>query len=147
MWKIIFIKYLPPARSKLFPKLKVLRTYWNLVQLILWISRSRFWCQKLFLLNTTCYAQIGPKIKSAQNLLKFGTFNISNTAILMLVSKMVFMKYLPGQINVKVKIDLKFKFDISSILILTMRSDKSFIKHLLHVMVKLVSDFEFQSRL
>ena len=65
----------------------------------------------------------------------------------MLVSKMVFMKYLPGQINVKVKIDLKFKFDISSILILTMRSDKSFIKHLLHVMVKLVSDFEFQSRL
>ena len=145
MWKIIFIKYLPPARSKLFPKLKVLRTYWNLVQLILWISRSRFWCQKLFLLNTTCYAQIGPKIKSAQNLLKFGTFNISNMPIWMLVSKMVFMKYLAGQI--KVKVALKFMFDISSNPILTMRSDKSFIEHPLHVMPKLVSDFEFQSRL
>ena len=67
--------------------------------------------------------------------------------ILMLLSKMVFMKYLPGPINLKVKVDLKFLLDISSILILTMRSDKSFIEHLLHVMAKLVSDFEFQSRL
>ena len=52
MWKIIFMKYLPPVRSKLIPKLKVLKIYWNLAQLILRISRSRFWCQKLFLLNT-----------------------------------------------------------------------------------------------
>ena len=67
--------------------------------------------------------------------------------ILMLVSKMVFMKYLLGPGNLEVKIGLKLWLDISSILILTMRSDKSFTEHLLHVMAKLVSDFEFQSRL
>ena len=44
---------------------------------------------------TTCTAQIGPKIKSAQNLLKFGTFNISNMPISTLMSKMIFIKYLP----------------------------------------------------
>ena len=44
---------------------------------------------------TTCTAQIGPKIKSAQNLLKFGTFNISNMSISTLMSKMIFIKYLP----------------------------------------------------
>ena len=38
-------------------------------------------------------------------------------------------------------------FGISNIPVLTMRSDKSFIEHLLHVMPKLVSDLEFQSRL
>ena len=47
----------------------------------------------------------------------------------MLVSKMVFMKYLAGQIKVKVKVALKFMFDISSNPILTMRSDKSFTEH------------------
>ena len=57
------------------------------------------------------------------------------------------MKYLPGQINPKIKITLTVMFDISSIPVLTMRSDKSFIEYLLHVMPKLVSDFEFQSRL
>ena len=67
--------------------------------------------------------------------------------IWILVSKMVFMKYLPGQINPKIKITLTVMFDISSIPVLTMRSDKSFIEYLLHVMPKLVSDFEFQSRL
>ena len=61
--------------------------------------------------------------------------------IRILVSNMVFMKYLPGQINPKIKIALNFMFGISSIPILTMRSDKSFIEHLLHVMPKLVSDF------
>ena len=43
---------------------------------------------------TTCLAQIGPKIKSTQNLLKFGKFNISNMPISILMSKMVFMKYI-----------------------------------------------------
>ena len=121
------------------PKLKVLRIYWNLAQLIFRISRSRFWCQKLFLLNvyhlfgpncsqnekysefietwhiryfkyanldfdvkndfykifTICSAQIVPKIKSTQNLLKFGTFHISNIPISILMSKIIFIKYLP----------------------------------------------------
>ena len=47
------------------------------------------------------------------------------------------MKYLPDQTNPKIKIALKFMFDISSIPILTMKSDKSFIEHLLHAMAKI----------
>ena len=35
-----------------------------------------------------------PKIKNAQNLLKFGTFDISNMLISILVPKMTFIKYL-----------------------------------------------------
>ena len=75
--------------------------------------------------------------------MKCGTFNISNMPIWMLVSKTVFMKYIPGQINPKTKIALTFMFDISGIPILTMRSDKIFIEYLQHVMRKLVCDFEF----
>ena len=58
MSKIIFIKYLPLLWPKLVPKLKVLRVYWNLVYLIFQISWSRFWCQRLFSLNT--YHFFGP---------------------------------------------------------------------------------------
>ena len=226
------MKYLPPVQPKLVPKSKLPRIYGKLEQLIFQISR--FWFQKLLLI-TTCKAQIGPKIKSAQNLLKFGTFNISNMPIsslnpkmilikylppvrpklvpkwkmlriywsfgtrdisnipiLILMSKIIFIKYVPlvrpklipklkvlriywnlaysifqicksgfwcqkwflwniyqvpDQVNPNIKITLKFMFDISSIPILIMRSDKSFIEHLLHVMPKLISDLEFQSRL
>ena len=98
-----------------------------------------------------------------------GTFDISNIPILILMSKIIFIKYvplvrpklipklkvlriyrnlarsifqvcqigfwcqkwflwniyqLPGQINPKIKIAIKFMFDISSIPILTMRSEK-----------------------
>ena len=77
MSKIIFMKYLPPVRPKMVPNVKMLRNYWNLTHVIFRISQSRFWCQKS--------AQIGPKIKSAQNLLKFGTFNISNIPISILM--------------------------------------------------------------
>ena len=38
-------------------------------------------------------------------------------------------------------------FDISSILISTKISDKSFIEHLLQIMLKLDPELEFQSRL
>ena len=50
--------------------------------------------------------------------------------------KMVFMKYLqlPGQINLKIKIALKFMFDISSIPILTTRSDKIFFLNIYHML-------------
>ena len=41
------------------------------------------------------WAQIGPKIKNAQNLLKFGLTDISNVPISILMSKIIFMKYLP----------------------------------------------------
>ena len=91
MSKVIFMKYLPPARPKMVSKLKMLRIYWKLVHVVFWISKSRFRCQKLLI---TCLTQIGPKIKSAQNLLKFGTFDILNTSIPTLMSKMIFIKYL-----------------------------------------------------
>ena len=44
---------------------------------------------------TTCWAQIGRKTRNAQNLLKLRTFDISNLPILILMSKITFMKYLP----------------------------------------------------
>ena len=40
-------------------------------------------------------AQNGPKIKNTQNLLKFGTCDILNTPISILVSKIIFIKHLP----------------------------------------------------
>ena len=46
-------------------------------------------------LFTTYQAQIGPKIKHAQNLLKFGIFDISNIFISILMSKIIFINYLP----------------------------------------------------
>ena len=92
---ILFMKYLPPVRPKMFPKLKTLRIYWNLAQVIFRISQLDFGVKNYFYwILTTCPTQIGPKIKSAQNLLKFGTFDISNMAISILMSKMIFIKYL-----------------------------------------------------
>ena len=44
---------------------------------------------------TTWYTQIGPKVKNSQNLLKFGTCNISRMPNSILISKTSFMKYLP----------------------------------------------------
>ena len=56
---------------------------------------------------------IRPKIENAQDLLKFNTFDISDMPILILMSKMIFTKYLPP-----VRLKLKFgTFDISNILI------------------------------
>ena len=40
-------------------------------------------------------ARIGSKIKSAQDLLKFAKFGISNMPISILMSKMIFVQYLP----------------------------------------------------
>ena len=40
-------------------------------------------------------AKLVPKLKNAQNLLKFGTFDISNTQISILLSKIILIKYLP----------------------------------------------------
>ena len=54
----------------------------------------------------TCYVQIGPKIKSAQNLLKFGTFDTSNMPISVLMSKTIFIKYLQ---NIRPKLVSRLK--------------------------------------
>ena len=40
MSKIIIMKYLPPTRPKLVPKLKVLKIYMNLVHLIVVENRA-----------------------------------------------------------------------------------------------------------
>ena len=94
MWKMIFIIYLPPVRTKLVPKLKMLQIYWNLAHLIFQTSRSRL---KIILIRylSPVSAQIGLKIKSAQKLLKFGTLNVSNILSSILTSKFIFIKYLP----------------------------------------------------
>ena len=55
---------------------------------------------------TTCQAQIGPKIKNAQNLLKFDTFEVSDMPISILMSKIVFIKYLPS-VRPKLVLNLK----------------------------------------
>ena len=67
--------------------------YWHLAYVIFRISRYQFWCYKICLL---CLAQIGPKIKSDQYLLKFGTFGIWNMLISILMSKIIFHKYFPS---------------------------------------------------
>ena len=64
MTRIIFMKYLPPVRPKMAPKLRMLRIYWNLAHIIFRISWFRFWCQKLFSLNTTCSAKMVAKLKA-----------------------------------------------------------------------------------
>ena len=42
-----------------------------------------------------CYARNVPKIKNAQNLLKFDQIDISNMAISIMMSKMIFIKDFP----------------------------------------------------
>ena len=94
MWKMIFIIYLPPVRTQLVPKLKILQIYWNLAHLIFQTSRS--WLKIIFIKYLSpVLAQIGFKIKSAQKLLKFGTLNVSNMLTSILTSKFIFIKYLP----------------------------------------------------
>ena len=85
---MIFIKYLPPVNPILVPKLKMLRIYWNLAYLIFRISQSRFWCQRLFLLNI--YHLLGPNWSQNQKYLKFGTLDISNMPVSVFLWKMFF---------------------------------------------------------
>ena len=44
---------------------------------------------------TNCWVEIGLKMKNAQNLMKLGWIDISNMTISILMSKMIFIKYLP----------------------------------------------------
>ena len=75
---------------KLAPKLKMLRVYWNLAYLILQICWFLLKCQKKW----SIYHLLGTinfKIEDAQNLLKFGIFDISNIAMSILMSKIIFI--------------------------------------------------------
>ena len=111
MSKMIFMKYLPAVRFKL------LRIYWNLVHLTFRISGSRFWCLKLF--SLTIYHFFGPnwsQNKKYSEFIEIGTLDISNMPICWCQRWFLWNIYqLPGQINSKIKIALKFMFDISSI--------------------------------
>ena len=92
------------------------------------------------------YAQNGRKIKNALKLLKFGTFDISNMPISILMSKMIFIKYLfttcLAQIGTKIiniQDLLKFgTYDISNITVSILMSKIIFIKYLPPVRPKLV---------
>ena len=93
---MIFIKYLPPVKPKLVPKLKVLGIYLNLAHLNSKYVDLDFNVKNNFYeIFPNSYVQIGPKINYAQNLLKFGPFDISNMPISILISKIIFIKYLP----------------------------------------------------
>ena len=46
-------------------------------------------------ISTSCSAETNSKIKNAQDLLKFGTFDIWNISIFMLMPQIIFIKYLP----------------------------------------------------
>ena len=96
--KTIFKKYLPPVGPKLVPKLTMLRIYWNLTHLIFRVSQCWNFDVKdyFYQIFSICLAQICPKIKRTQNLLKFGTLDILNIPVLILMSKIIFMKYLPS---------------------------------------------------
>ena len=102
MSKITFMKYLPPVRPKL-------------VYEFIEIWHMRYLKHNNFDINAendfyeifrNCQSQISPKIKNAQNLSKFGTFDISNIPISVFMSKMVFIKYLPP-VRPKLVLELK----------------------------------------
>ena len=64
MSKIFFMKYLPPVKLKVAPKLKMLRIYWNLAHVIFRISWSRFWWKKIFFKYLPpVWCKLVPKLK------------------------------------------------------------------------------------
>ena len=102
MSKIIFMKYLPPARPQMVLKLKCSEFieiwhiyYFKYADLYFKYANLYFNVKNNFQeIFTTCQTKIGPKIKIAQILLKLGAFDISNIPILILMSKLVFIKQL-----------------------------------------------------
>ena len=76
----------------MFPKLKMIKIYRNLAHLYFKYPGLYFNVKNNFYeILTTCQAQIGPKIKNTQNLLKFGSLDISNMPISILMQKMSFL--------------------------------------------------------
>ena len=73
------------------PKLKMLRIYWNFAHLIFQISRFRFLCQRLFLLNI--YHLLGPNWSQNEKYSEFIKIwhIILNMSISILMSKMLFL--------------------------------------------------------
>ena len=64
MSKIIFMKYLPPVRPKMIPKLKMPRIYWNLTRDISNIPISVFMSKIIFIKYLpTAWPKLVPKLK------------------------------------------------------------------------------------
>ena len=75
---------------KLAPKLKMLRVYWNLAYLILQICWFQFKCQKKMKYLPPVTPKLISKLKMLWKL-KFGIFDISNIAMSILMSKIIFI--------------------------------------------------------
>ena len=89
------MKYLPPAKNKLVPKLKMMRIYWNLVHVIpISVLMSKIIFIKYL---TPVRPKLVPKLKLKvlRIYLKADKFDILNMPISILMSKIIFIKYLP----------------------------------------------------
>ena len=98
MPKILFYEIFTICQAQIGPKTKNVQ---NLLKF--GTSNFSFKCANLhfniknifYEILTTCQVQIGFKIKNAQNFSKFGQFGISNMPISILMSNLIFIKYLP----------------------------------------------------
>ena len=148
MSKKIFVKYLLPVRPKMVPELKMLRIYWNLAHVIFRISWFRFWCQKLFLLNTTCSAKMVSKLKVLRiyrnlSLLVFETCQSRNWCQKWFLINIYHLLGPNWSQNWKFSVLMKLDtFDISSIPISILMSNIIFIKHLPPVRSRLVPELK-----
>ena len=145
--KKYFMNYLLPVRPKLIQKLKMLWVYWNSAHFMFWIPVLHFDVKSYFYwILATSFAGICPKIKSARNLLKFGTFDISNMPISMMLNIIFIIYYILyiclAQIGPKIKEaqDLlkSLTFDVLNILISILKSKMIFVKYLPPFRLKLV---------
>ena len=150
MSKIIFMKYLPPVRSKLVPKLKMLRIYWNLAHLIFKHVDLNLNVKNIFI---KYLPPVRPKLVPKLKMLII-YWNLVHKIFQIYQFRVQCQNWflwntyqLLDQINPKIKIAQKFMLDILSIPISTTISDESFIEHSPQVMPKLVPEFEFQSQL
>ena len=139
--KMIFMKYLAPVWPKLVPRLKMVRIYWNLGTFDISNIPISILMSKIIFIKYVPLAQ--PKLILDLKLLRV-YWNVAHSIFQICQSGFWCQKWflwniyqLPGQINPKIKIAMKFMFDISSIPILNIYC----------VMPKLVSNLEFQSRL
>ena len=88
------MKYLLTVRPKLLPKSKCSKFIeiwpnWYLK----YIDFDFDVKNDFYEIYTTCKAQIGPKTKGTQNLLRFETFGISNMPISIVISRMTFITF------------------------------------------------------
>ena len=120
--KIIFMKYLAPAWPKLVPRLKMVRIYWNLGTFdISNIPISILMSKTIFIKYVPLvWAKLIPKLKVLRiywNLVH-SILEICQSGFQCQKQFLRNIYQLPGQINPKIKITLKFIFDISGIPIL-----------------------------